>query len=138
MDEECAAKLIGRFTARHPNPMAFAQRSRFLPLLHESGVPMDVALGALDFEERSIERASWWAVKGQKKLFTCSADDLVVHKAFAGRDRDWGDLEGIIAVQAGKLNVPQIFAELGPLAELKEDDGIISKLEHMLKKRGLI
>jgi hypothetical protein len=40
-------------------------------------------------------------------------------------------------VQGGRLKVEQILAELRPLAELKEDVGILPKLEGMMRKRGL-
>ncbi len=37
-------------------------------------------------------------------LLTCSAEDLIVLKAFAARGRDWVDVEGIIVRQAGALD----------------------------------
>jgi hypothetical protein len=49
-----------------------------------------VDVGALPFEERSVRRASPWVWTADISLITCSAEDLVVHKVFAGRDLDWG------------------------------------------------
>ena len=46
------------------------------------------AFGALSFEELTVERASSWAWTADAALTTCSAEDLVVHKVFAGRDLD--------------------------------------------------
>jgi len=40
-------------------------------------------------------------------LTTCSAEDLVVHKVFAGRGLDWGDVERVLIRQHGKLNLHQ-------------------------------
>lgn len=71
------------------------------------------------------------------KLFTCSAEDLIVHKAFASRDRDWADMESVISVQRERLNLVQIRAELAPLAELKEDATIVPHLERILRTHGL-
>ncbi len=99
---------------------------------------MDVGLGGIDFEIRSIERGSWWASRTGIRLFTCSAEDLIVHKAFASRRQDWADVERTIEIQGRKLDVPLILRELAPLAELKEDNGIGSKLEWMLRKAGLL
>src|SRR5207248_1569730 len=131
-DEPVMDALLARFAARNANPRDFAVRTRVLFLRHDNGVPLDVALGALDFEDRAISRASWWDAAPQVRLLTCSAEDLIVHKAFASRDRDWSDVERIIGTQRDRLNVGQILEELTPLVLLKEDSGIIPKLEHML------
>ena len=56
----------------------------------------------------------------------------MVHKAFAGRDLDWGDVERVLTRQHGKLNLPQIRAELKPLLELKAAPESLDKLERML------
>ena len=137
-DEDRVETLLKRFASVRPNPFEFAQRTRVLPLRYENGVTMDGALGALDFEVRSVERASAWVAPSGDGLITCSAEDLVVHKAFASRDRDWDDVQRIIAVQGRKLNIPQIFEELRPLADLKEDDGIVTRLEWEMKTQGLL
>ena len=136
-DEPVMDALLARFRSRHANPREFAVRARVLLLWHDNGVPIDVALGALDFEERAIERGSWWEVQPGVRLLTCSADDLVVHKAFAARDRDWSDVDRLLAVQRERLNCEQILAELRPLAGLKEDSGIVPKLERLMQKHGL-
>jgi hypothetical protein len=95
------------------------------------GVSVDIALGALPFEERTVARASPWQVDPALVLSTCSAEDLVVHKAFAGRDLDWGDVERVLTRQHGKLNLVQIRAELQPLLELKDAPESLDKLERM-------
>ena len=40
--------------------------------------------------------------------------------------------------QGKKLNVPQIFTDLRPLTELKEEPLIILRLEQLLRKRGVL
>ena len=50
-------------------------------------------------------------------------------KAFAARDRDWPDIEGIIIRQSGKLNWTYVRQQLAPLAELKEAPEIVDELE---------
>ncbi|MFA7343904.1 MAG: hypothetical protein WC003_06345 [Terrimicrobiaceae bacterium] len=61
-----------------------------------------------------------------------------MHKAFAGRDRDWSDVDMVLLRQGKKLNVTQIMQELVPLTELKEDSTIVPRLEKMMRKRGVI
>jgi hypothetical protein len=47
---------------------------------------------------------------------TCSAEDLIVYKAFADRPRDWIDVEGVLLRQQGRLDLELVFAELTPLS----------------------
>ncbi len=132
--------LITGFTrdAECADPLEFALRARVVLLRHESGIEMDMALGGVEFEVQAVERASYWESPAGARLLTCSAEDLVVHKAFASRDQDWVDVERIISDQQTALNVPQILEDLRPLAALKEDDRIIPRLEGMLTKHNLV
>src|ERR1043166_4904549 len=95
---------------------------------------VDAALGGLPFEERTVQRASEWVWATDQILFTCSAEDLVVHKAFAGRDLDWGDVERVLTRQHGKLDFKQIQSELKPLLELKGETGALEKLDQMIAR----
>jgi hypothetical protein len=97
-EEAVVDRLFDRFEARIDDARPFALRNRVALLRATNGVPVDVALGALDFEQRAVQRASLWDVK-DAQLLICSAEDLIVHKAFAGRDRDWLDIEGVVIRQ---------------------------------------
>ena len=66
-------------------------------------------------------------------LRTCSAEDLVVHKALAARERDWVDIEGMLLRQGAVLNIALIHGELSPLVALKEEPAILTRLEAMLR-----
>lgn len=105
----------------------FALRNRVLLARTRERVDVDIALGALPFEERTISRASSWL--GQDfELTTCSAEDLIVHKAFAGRGRDWDDLESVLIRQQSHLDLDQVRSELRPLLEMKGDLGALDRL----------
>src|SRR5881409_384377 len=124
--------LLAEFRARRADAREFALLRRVLLLRTGSEVDVDVALGAFPFEERSVQRSSTWTWAEGQSLLTCSAEDLVVHKAFAGRDLDWGDVERVLIRQHGKLNLGQIRSELPPLLELKGESEALDKLERML------
>lgn len=111
--------LLARFRGRREDSREFALRYRVLLLESQGGIPIDASLGAMPFEERAVARASGFEVEGGAVLSTCSAEDLVVHKAFADRPKDWLDIEGIAARQAGRLDEALIYRELRPLLELK-------------------
>lgn len=128
-EEPFVHKLLQRFSGRVDDAAQFALTRRVLLLRSSSGVGIDVALGAIPFEESAVSRSSLFAFPSNVLLRTCSAEDLVVMKAFAGRSRDWADIEGIIIRQTGKLDWDYIHRQLGPLAELKETPGILDELE---------
>ena len=113
--------LLSGFRARLPDAREFALRNRVVLLATSEGIPIDVALGAMPFEEEAVRRASAFEVAPGVGLTTCSAEDLVVLKAFAGRDRDWLDIEGIVARQGSRLDEALVWRELRPLLRLKED-----------------
>ena len=124
--------LLAEYPARIEDARTFALTYRVLLLETVDGVPLDIALGAMPFEERSVARASTFAVNANQSITTCSAEDLIVHKAFAGRDQDWLDIRGIIARQGKQLNTALIWSELTPLAELKEDTTSLEQLRRLL------
>lgn len=95
-------ELLAAYEPRVPEARDFALRSRVLLLETSSGVGLDVALGALPFERRAVRRATDWVVGPRVTLHTCSAEDLIVFKAFAGRSQDWSDISAA-AAQIGAL-----------------------------------
>jgi len=137
-DDQVIEHLSARFKARPGGGPDFARRSRVLLLEAKNGTALDVALGALPFEARAVQRSSGWQLPRGKMLRTCSAEDLVVYKAFAARDRDWIDLDGVLARQGKKLLATQIIQELVPLVTLKEDDAIVPRLEKAMRRRGVL
>ncbi len=124
--------LLEKFPARLSNARNFALEHRVLLAKTASGIALDFALGAFPFEEASTERATLWSVSDQVTLTTCSAEDLVIHKVFAGRDRDWGDVGSVLVRQLGKLDLDHIRRELPPLLELKDDVESFEKLQRLI------
>ena len=134
-EENFIEKLLSYYRPRFEGEATLALRSRVLRLESNLGVPLDVALGAFPFEERSIARATpWKAKRAHTPLITCSAEDLIVHKAFADRKQDWIDLEGVIVRHGRKLKIEQIWNELRPLVELKEAPEILTKLQRIFEQ----
>ncbi len=126
--------LLGAFRGRRPDAREFALRYRVLLLEARNGVPLDVSLGAMPFEERAVARATPWAVGQEQALVTCSAEDLVVLKAFAGRDKDWLDIDGIALRRGGELDEGLIWRELEPLLELKGTPEVGVRLRETLRR----
>jgi Nucleotidyl transferase AbiEii toxin, Type IV TA system len=122
------ARLLDRFEARVPDAAAFARDKRVLLLRAASGVGLDVALGGLPFEESVVDRSTPFTFPPDVPLRTCSAEDLMVLKAFADRPKDWLDLDGIIIRQTGTLDWDYVHRQLAPLVALKEEPAILQRL----------
>jgi hypothetical protein len=135
-EESFAKALLEEFQPRRPDALEFALSRRVLLLRTPSAVDVDVALGAFPFEERSIQRASTWPWTAGRSLVTCSAEDLIVHKAFAGRDLDWSDVERIMIRQHGRLDLNLIRSELSPLLDLKGEPEAMDRLEQKIATIG--
>lgn len=131
LDREDAyiAHLLTVFEARIDDAAQFARTRRVLLLRAKSGVGLDIALGSLPFEALVVDRASVFEFPPDVPLRTCSAEDLIVLKAFAAREKDWVDIEGVLLRQAGQLDWSYVRAQLVPLVELKEEPEILDQLE---------
>lgn len=125
-------RLLQTFVPRIPDAREFALLNRVVLLRTRSGIELDVSCGAFSFEEAVIARARKVQVRPGVRLRLCTAEDLIVYKAFAGRPLDWADVESVIAKQPReKLDWRYIFAQLTPLAELKEDAQTVPKLKEI-------
>ena len=128
--------LCGAFAGRIPDAAEFARRSRVLLLQSERGIPIDISLGALPFEERVVSRASFYRYLPGARLNTCSAEDLVVLKAFADRSRDWSDIEGVLLRSGYQLDWMRVETELAPLCEAKAAPHILPRLRALRSSIG--
>lgn len=127
--------MLAHFEPRYSDAREFALRNRVLLLWSKNRYGLDIGLGALPFEENSITRSTLVEIATDCVLRVCSAEDLIVHKAFAARDQDWADVDNILIRQGKRLDVALIFRELEPLVELKEEPAILEKLRRLMRKR---
>jgi hypothetical protein len=129
-----ADSLLGKFKPRMETAREFALKRRVLLLWGGEGIGVGVAFGGLPYEERCVQRASDWELAPGIVLHTCSAEDLVVLKTFAGRGQDWVDVEKIIIRQRRTLDWKLVFAELMPLLELRETTENLEQLRKLKDK----
>lgn len=132
-EETFVDPLLANFEGRLADARDFALSHRVLLARHPNGTPLDIALGALPFEEDSVRRSSLWNI-GEGELRTCSADDLVIHKVFAGRDQDWLDVRGILARSGHLLDLALIERELTPLLELKQASSHLAQFHRLIEE----
>ena len=74
-----------------------------------------------------MERATPYEFSPGLALRTCSAEDLMVMKLFASRAIDIRDAEGIAVRNDKTLEWSYVEEHLIPLAEAKDDPGILKE-----------
>jgi hypothetical protein len=126
--------LLSHFKPRRPDAAEFALASRVMLLWASNEIGVDIALGGFSFEEDVVSRATPFLFAPGVSLVTCSAEDLVVLKAFAGRPQDWIDVEGILVRQGEGLDWGYILRQLPPLCELKEDPEVLPRLQKLRQR----
>jgi len=128
--------LLDRYTPRIPHVARFALENRVLLLRTDDGIGIDIALGTIPLEEEAVKRARDVEIEPGVHLRLCSAEDLVVPKAFAGRAIDWHDVETVVSRQgASRLDWTHILRQAEPLAEVKGDPEMIPRLRKLRGKR---
>jgi hypothetical protein len=135
-EERVIDPLLAHYAGRIANARQFAIEHRVVLVETSSGVPVDISLAGLPFEARVIARSTRFEVEQDTALVTCSAEDLVVLKAFAGRAQDWLDIEGIVVRQGARLHRGLVLEELRPLLELKEDPDGEGQLRRLFEKHS--
>jgi len=85
----------------------------------------------MPFELSIIQRATYESIFDLEPLRICTANDLIVLKAFANRPRDWEDIRGVLIRSQEFVSTSAIREELTPLADLKEEPEILSRLNEL-------
>ncbi|MFH1516497.1 MAG: hypothetical protein ABIH17_01325 [Pseudomonadota bacterium] len=129
--------LLAGFGSRMQGMRDFALRHRVLLLRASNGIPLDISLGALDFENKAAERSLAVEIADNVRLRLCSPEALIVFKVFAGRPQDWLDIEGVVAKSGARIDWDEVRADLRLLLELKHDTESAQRLEMILVRRGL-
>jgi hypothetical protein len=134
-EERFVDPLLGQFRSRIAGARAFALDRRVLLLESSDGTPLDISLGGLPFESGLVERATPFEFAEGCRLVTCSAEDLIVLKAFASRPQDWRDIEGVFARRGPYLDLQAIRDHLMPLVQLKGKPEIMDRLSALIPDR---
>ncbi len=136
---ERALEVLGRYgiVPRIADPIGFARRHQVLPLRHEpSGVPLDVSLAWLPFEDEAIRAAEACDFAGVP-VRLARPDDLITYKLVAARARDLEDVEKLLLLHGPTLDVQRIARVVREFSDVLEDRTRIDALERLLRQTGL-
>jgi len=119
---------------------AFPQRARetmpqnpLIVAVTVGDVIVDFLLALPGYEELIIERAVRRDLDGWA-AWICSAEDLIIQKVVAGRERDWLDVEALLIEQHGKLDEIYIASWLAQFAEALEDEELARRYQCLWAK----
>ena len=133
-EEDFVTTVLKSYLPRRSDAREFALRNRVLLVQSESGIGIDISLGAIPFEIEMINRAVNFEFLRGIELLICSPEDLIVMKSFAARVQDWQDVASVIVRQGSEtLDWRYIESNLTPLAALKEEPEILEHL-HRLRR----
>jgi hypothetical protein len=127
-------ELLGAFKSRIEGAREFALDHRVLLLRATNGIPLDVTLGALPFEDKAVASASAEEIVAGVRLQLAAPGALVVFKVFADRPQDWLDVEGIIVKSGRLIDWNEVRADLAALLELKSDTAALGRLDELLAR----
>jgi hypothetical protein len=86
------------------DPVAFARETFVLPAADpETGMRLDLIFSTTPYEAQAIDRAVLVDV-GSREVPFATAEDLVLHKLFAGRPRDLEDAAGVVRRKGPELD----------------------------------
>ncbi len=112
-------------------PQDFVKRTLVLPAHHEeSGIRVDFILAFTPYEQQAIVKAKRVPVGGGEVSFA-SAEDLIIHKIFAGRARDLEDIRSVL-VRNKNVDRDYILAWLHIFDESSDENGFVGLFSGIL------
>ena len=115
-ETEYVRAFTTRYKPKFSDALEFALSHRVLPLFTESGIGIDVTLSGLSESSEALLRSTQHEFIEGISLRICSADDLIIMKTVAGRDRDWIDIESV-TIRQEQLDWPYILKTLESLTD---------------------
>lgn len=134
-EEPILHEIVAAFPARIEDAVRFALEHRVLPIEVRGGGEADLSLGLPGYEEHLMARVVPYDLGDGREVRLCSAEDLIIHKALAGRPQDVLDLDGVVARQGAKLDVGYIRQWLEELVQVSGDPEVAARFERVWEHR---
>ena len=127
-------RILDRFPARLENAFEFAVQNRVVLVKASNGYPLDIALGLPGYEDEMMQRIVEYRLTATQSIRICSAEDLIIHKAVAGRAQDVRDIEGIVFRQGARLDTDYIRQWLTEFEQATGSDLLLELFEEPWRK----
>ena len=131
--EEGTSGLVGlianRFHSRVRNPLEFVRKTRMILVTASNRVDVDISLALPGYEDEMYKHTVDYEIETGKSIRLCSAEDLIIHKAIAGRPQDVSDIQGIVYRQGEKLDVSYIRKWLNEFSGVLANPALLEHFE---------
>jgi hypothetical protein len=122
--------LVGRI----PDTAIFArERQVFLPRHTPTATPVELTLAWLPFEREALQRAEHLDVGGVD-MPVALAEDLVIYKTIAGRDRDRIDVERLLRTHAEEIDLSRVRRIIVEFAAALDEPERVEDFERLLAR----
>lgn len=110
---------------------SFVRRTFVLPALHDATrIRVDFIFSTTPYERQAIERAVEVELEGVPVRFA-AAEDLILHKLFAGRPRDIEDTQGVVLRKGAELDWAYLRRWADEFASLAGREGLPEQIERL-------
>jgi hypothetical protein len=110
---------------------SFVEQTSVLPAREgESGIRVDFIFSFTPYERQAISRSKVVLLSGTEVMFA-SAEDVIIHKIFAGRSRDYEDVRSIL-IKNPDLDIMYVKNWLREFEESPEKKGLLKVFETIL------
>ncbi len=112
----------------------FARERQVLLLRHSaSGTPLDVSLAWLPFERDALARSTQVDF-GEVSAPVAQAEDLIVYKAIAWRERDRTDIERLLSLHANRIDLERVRALVAEFAAALETPERLTEFDALVTR----
>jgi hypothetical protein len=113
------------------DPAAFVADTFVLPARHApTGLRVDCIFSTTPYEREAIHRAEPVAVGGEQ-VPVASAEDLILHKLFAGRARDIEDAESVVRRRAATLDWDYLLAAASGFTDVPGRESLVRQVQQL-------
>lgn len=124
-------------TALPEDVEAFVRETFVLPVKEEdSGIRVDFVFSTTPYERAAIDRAQRIAIAGEAVPFA-TAEDLIIHKLFAGRAIDWEDVVSVVRRKGQTLDWQYIDTWAAAFAEVPGRNDLPARVDRLRRDAGL-
>lgn len=128
--DEFRKLVLAHFSERTTSIPAHKKSPYVLQVWAAPGLATDFLVSIFEYEKEAVRRAVTIDVFGTSTRI-CTAEDLIIHKAIADREKDWLDISTILYRQQEKLDVAYIRYWLEQFATALETPEILNRFDKL-------